>query len=437
MALHRFLTQNQTAERDSLLTNLQRNHLVLISDYAEKHAAREFEEIQSLHWHSVLITLFCMVAFFVVTDEFGEEKKVKLYFGFITEKPEQDQHFAAECRWRVLKWLQKKFKIVFESIDLLSDRCALQFCSRKVFGALAESRRNLCVNHDTAEPLCSSCPQVSIHFSCAGHGKCEVDHVGALLKTNLRKEELNRRPLRNITDIAAHLQTLNFVDLRKTRLGREDSKGFFYSGLHTEAVSPQDISEPPTDWERIEGTRDLHQLHTTNIPGELLVRESSCYSCPACSKRDFLRCSRIDELGPIESVMVQRTSSVVSSARAATRTRSGHERHRNEIADLANPGSVIAISRGQRQDLNFVQVTKGRGQSSDENSLQGKVLVKIQNSSNRLTSTGAKLLTFDVSLVRSPPLAFRSSAAVVDGKKLTICEINENEFNSLVANFLL
>ena len=49
------------------------------------------------------------------------------------------------------------------------------------------------------------------------------------------------------------------------------------------------------------------------------------------------------------------------------RTRFGQERHQNEYADLATSGSVIAISRGQRKELAFVQIVKARGELEDRN----------------------------------------------------------------------
>ena len=437
-SLHRFLATNQKQELDHHLHHLDLRTLVIISDFAEKYSAKEFEEVQAMHWHSVLVTLFTSVAMFYAYDQSTSTyKKTKIYFGFLSERPQQDHHMASFCHRRIVQWIKENFGLTFQTLTLCSDRCAGQFCSRKVFGSLAETRRNLCVDHQTAAPLCPSCPQVSLHFSCAGHGKNEVDHVGALFKTTFRKRELNKRPLRKITDIDAYLPNINFVDLQRTRKGREDSKGFFFSGIHGEVVNARDVSEPHTDWERIEGTRDLHQLHTTTVPGELLVRESSCFSCPSCESGAFAECRRQEELGSVDKVLMVRASSVAGSSRAATRTRAGQERHRHEVAELACPGSIIAITRGQRQELNFILVTKTKGQLSNAELLKGKVLTEVEGRRNFFTSSGAKLLTFEAALVRSPPLLFEERAVVVNGKKLNIFEINETEYLSLIAEFSL
>ena len=437
-ALHRFLAVNQKDELDKHLVSLDLESLVIISDFAEKYSAKEFEEVQSLHWHSALVTIFTSVAMFHAYDPItGNHKKAKVYFGFFSERPQQDHHMASFCHRRIVQWIKETFGQTFQAMTLCSDRCAGQFCSRKVFGSLAESRRNLCVEHQNPEPLCPCCPRVSLHFSCAGHGKNEVDHVGALFKTNFRKEELNKRPLRDIADIGTHLQNLNFHDLQRTREGRQDNKGFFFSGIHGEVVNPGDVSEPQTDWERIEGTRDLHQLHTTPLSGELLIREASCFSCPECETGNFVACCRVEKLGPVLKVTMHRTpSAAVATNRTKTKTRAGRDRQRHEIADLACPGSVIAIARGQRQELAFILVTKSRGQSADPDLLQGKILLSVNGSKNSFTSTGAKLLSFEGGLVRSPPLIYESKSANINGKKLTVMKIDDAEFQSLVAEYL-
>ncbi|QQP51017.1 (S)-beta-bisabolene synthase [Caligus rogercresseyi] len=439
-ARHRFVAKNQKDALNHHLKDLDLDSLVIISDYAEKYAAKEFEEVQSLHWGgSALITIFTSVALFHAWDQTNcTWKKVKVYFSFFSERPEQDHYMASHCLERIVKWINQKFRLTFKAITFCSDKCAGQFCNRKVFGAIAQSRRHLCVNHNISDPLCPDCPLVTIHFSCAGHGKCEVDHVGALSKTSFRKEELKGKPLRKITDIDTHVQThLNFVNLEKTQAGQEDKNGFFYSGFHGEVVAPESVSVSQADWERVDGTRDLHQLHTTTTPGELLTRESSCFSCPECFERKYEDCRRTEELGPVHKVMVSPISTTVAIARAATRTRSGQSRHRAQLANMATSGSVIAVSRGQYDELEFVQVIKSCGELRDPNLLKGKILNDIEGLSNCFSITGAKILTFDSSFIRSPPLHFVTSSVLRKGKQMNVLKIIDCEFDALLNDYLM
>ena len=437
-ALHRATAKHQKEELDKHLSNLNPDTLVIVSDFAEKYLAKEWEEVQSLHWHGLLFTLFTSVAWFLVPDpDKGEMKKVKVYFGFFSKRPDQDRHMVAFCLRRIVLWIQEVFGLAFQRLTLGSDRCGEQFCSRKVFGAYAETRRNLCVHHKTAERLCPSCPQLSIHFTCAGHGKGEHDHDGALWKTEFRKQERFNHPLRNISDLAAIIESLNFVDLQRTPEGRQDSKGFFYSALHGEVVNPDSVDEPKADWDPIEHTRKLHQFHTTPVSGELLVREWSCFSCSKCEFGDFANCRRTEDLGPLKNVKMQRASSAsVKAAKQTAKTRLSQEQQRYEVAELACQNSIIAIATGQRQELRLILITKARGEMEDKQLLKGKILKKVDGGSNYFTSTGAKLFSFEAAIIRSPPLAYETKAATVNKKKLTVYDIQDSDFQSLVAEYL-
>ncbi|QQP49535.1 Hypothetical protein FKW44_010241 [Caligus rogercresseyi] len=53
-------------------------------------------------------------------------------------------------------------------------------------------------------------------------------------------------------------------------------------------------------------------------------------------------------------------------------------------------------------ELEFVQVIKSCGELRDPNLLKGKILNDIEGLSNCFSITGAKILTFDSSFIRSP-----------------------------------
>ena len=176
------------------------------------------------------------------------------------------------------------------------------------------------------------------------------------------------------------------------------------------------------DWEPIEKSRQLHQLHTTAVPGQLLGRESSCFSCASCEFGDFVNCRRTKELGPLKLIqMVRASSNSVAKAKTTTKTRSGQDRHRNEIADLAHPGSVIAVARGQLQELSLILITKGRGEMSDEQLLKGKILAKAGGCATYFTSTGAKLLTFEL------PFFGRHRSFSREGEEVDVLDIQDSD----------
>jgi hypothetical protein len=220
--------------------------------------------------------------------------------------------------------------VVVDVLEISWKSAFPSFIFQKVFGAIAESRRNLCLNHQGSRPLCAKCPQVVIHFSAFGHGKCEVDHCGALLKTAIRKEMLSNRVYRSVEQVVDYLKDINFLDLQHTQPGRKGASRCFYSGLHTALVKPGDVAVSRADWERIDatGTHKIHQLITTSTPGQLLVRECSCFSCPPCEDGDFNNCQRTEELGPLIPIQIICSSTSIPDARAETRTCSSQEDHR-------------------------------------------------------------------------------------------------------------
>jgi hypothetical protein len=265
-----------------------------------------------------------------------------------------------------------------------------------------------------------------------------VDHCGALLKTAIRKEMLANRVYRSVEQVVDYLKTINFLDLQHTQPGREDASGCFYSGLHTALVKPGDVAVSRADWKPIDaiGTHKIHQLITTSTPGELLVRECSCFSCPPCEDGDFLHCQRTEELGPLIPIKMIRSSSSIPDARAETRTRSGQEEHRVALASLAVPGSVIAIAQGPRQTMTMVLVDKAMGELRHQDELKGRKLIQASSQANQFTSTKAKVITFNAALVRTPPLIVTSKAVKTGLKSRTIYTINDSEFTVLQNEFL-
>ena len=100
-------------------------------------------------------------------------------------------------------------------------------------------------------------------------------------------------------------------------------------------------------------------------------------------------------------------------------------------------GLVIAISRGQREELAFVQIVKAQGELEDREMLEGKVLMGVGGMPNGFSTHAKNFLTSDAAFIRSPPLFFKIWISHDGGKKINILEIEENEFRSLANKFLL
>jgi hypothetical protein len=107
--------------------------------------------------------------------------------------------------------------------------------------------------------------------------------------------------VRTVEDAAEVLKEINDIDLGKALKAKEDARGARYIGLRTELVLAKDVATPSDDWKTLPGTHQLHQVSTTSTPGLLLTRKRSCFLCPACEDRNFLNCTRTEELGPVET----------------------------------------------------------------------------------------------------------------------------------------
>ena len=100
-----------------------------------------------------------------------------------------------------------------------------------------------------------------------------------------------------------------------------------------------------------------------------------------------------------------------------------------DTADLATPGCLIAVAKGQRQKLVVVLVTSAL---NSDGVLKRKVLKNMPEMPNRFTTANATYFTFDSALVRSSPLLFTSSPVITNQKNHTVYTLNEIEFNCLM-----
>ena len=236
-----------------------------------------------------------------------------------------------------------------------------------------------------------------------------------------------------VEDAAEVLKEINEINLTKTPKGKEDARGASYVGFHTEMVRAKDVASPNEDWKAIPGTHQLHHVSTTTTPGELVIRKRLCFVCPACEDRDFLNCTRTEELGPVKTFRMVRLPSYVVEARAETRTRSGQDLHRHAMAGLATEGSVVAVDINNKMSMVLVTTPLGAGHFNDD--MKGKVLTPMQQP-NCFSSANAKIRKFDAALIRSPPLTAHEKEVREGQNKFFVFEINDYDFLSLRIEFL-
>jgi hypothetical protein len=193
--------------------------------------------------------------------------------------------------------------------------------------------------------------------------------------------------------------------------------GFEYIGLTTLYVPSDQVTVPDVEYDTlVKGTRDYHEVITTDSPTLLLARKRACF-CASCLDSKYEDCTN-EDASPVEEHRLKRPSSAhITSARAKTKTRATQDEHRRALALLATEDSVIGIRLPTQEQLAFVQVTASMSLvvgtvtcpvtkvcfPEGDFILQGKWLLR---EANTLRATGAKDIIFCSSDVRTAPLPF-------------------------------
>jgi hypothetical protein len=158
-------------------------------------------------------------------------------------------------------------------------------------------------------------------------------------------------PLRNAAELVAYLN--KHVDGCHSDQDRVDSVGAKYLGLTSILVDPKDVHVPSVTYKRLDGTRSLHQVVTTQQDGVLLVRNRGCLSCDPCQTGDFQSCINPDADPMREWTMVKEGVTIT-----ANRTRQNLQDRRSFLANLACEGSFVAVSVIGEEALHLLNVTK-------------------------------------------------------------------------------
>jgi hypothetical protein len=292
-----------------------------------------------------------------------------------------------------------------------------------------------CLDHIPGAETCSNCKTVILSFSAAGHGKGEVDHVGAMVKQPATQAMCAGEPLWNAKDLVAFLN--KNVDGRK---GPEtiDSVRSTYLGLTSLYIPAEEVNVPCVEYTRVEQIRSLHQVVTTSIPGKLLVRKRGCFSCEACLGGRFLGCTNPDA-DKWETETMEKVSTHARQVKVATRTRQSMANHHSFLANLATEGSFVAAQMIGKEALEVINVTKAVHEVTQrqvkcattnvpykqgELALKGSLLKTLSSSTFSLEN--AKPVILPPTPVKSAPLAFEVTAKTQRGNTKTNRLIDSN-----------
>jgi hypothetical protein len=184
--VHNFFARWQEKEFKHFLKNIPPETVVSCIDFSENYGMKVQNEIQSMHWYMFQITVLVYIAYMWNPDYRvgGSEPEIlKETHYYMSDEPQHDTFLVQHAF--LLQWKFMTDRGIFPKQHVVwSDECAGQFKSARSWLFLGRYH-NL--------TMCDQCPtgcQVVWNYFATGHGKGEVDGVVALMKRELRKEQI-------------------------------------------------------------------------------------------------------------------------------------------------------------------------------------------------------------------------------------------------------
>ena len=346
---HRNIYHHQQDQTKALLSSLKENEIFLVRDFSERHSLVEKVEVQSLHWANKQATIHVTVAYYYLESQLCKE-----YIFVISDEGTQDWNLTRACDDISLKHIESR-GISFSTIYLKSDRCAAQYCSRKVFG-------------DTTFRAAEMNKTIHLIYSASGHGKGEVDAAGGIAKRKLTEKMLGGRPIRTPLCAAEALQEDSFFNTRHS--DKPDMIGSYYCGSSTYYVGKDEIKKMDKDFKQVIGTQRIHHF-MTNTKLKLFARKRLCI-CDNCRLGQFRICENYPDFreivmeeknSPISSPSEPSTSSIPPISAPSTRVIVQEDIEEisdlipasSNLAALASLGNIVAF-KDSDGDIIFVEV---------------------------------------------------------------------------------
>ena len=261
---HNFTYLWQASQFKLCVSQFPSDVVVSVVDFAENYTFREQNEIQSMHWWSVQVTIFVHITYFRV----GEHVKKVIHF-FISDDKKHDTLFVQHCFKLHWGWLQN-LKLDLRQHWVWSDGAASQFKAKRPFYFVGRYPGLTGMN-------------MIWNFFESGHGKGEHDGAGAVVKRALTHEQLkpDGAELKCAKDVVKFL-----CEALSTNKGGEVSRVFWEVPLHE--VNREQL----WDCKGISQTRACHSIRGF-MPADgrcIGVRALTCY-CFNCMQGQWAKCS--------------------------------------------------------------------------------------------------------------------------------------------------
>jgi hypothetical protein len=172
--------------------------LISCVDFSENYTLKVQNEIQSMHWHNNQITILVHITYRLNL----EPLLLKEFHYYVSDDKTHDSLFVQHCF--MLNWEHVKSQgFMPENHIVWFDGCSGQFKSARAWYFIS-SYPNL----TSSATMREGCQMIWNYFA-SGHGKGEVDGVGALMKREVRTEQMkpDGEKLQNAEEIVEFLKS--------------------------------------------------------------------------------------------------------------------------------------------------------------------------------------------------------------------------------------
>ena len=126
---HNFIARWQSQQFKDCIQRFPKDVVVSVIDFAENYSFKEQNEIQSMHWYSLQVTILVHITY--VRDE--SENVLKFIHFYISDDKEHDTLFVQHCLQLHNTWLQEQGFGFLQQHWVWSDGCSAQFKSARPF----------------------------------------------------------------------------------------------------------------------------------------------------------------------------------------------------------------------------------------------------------------------------------------------------------------
>jgi hypothetical protein len=277
--LYNYIASWQDFEFKELFSSIPPDTLISCVDFSENYMLKIQNEIQSMHWHNEQISILVHITYRLNPNWNSENEElflVKEIHYYLSDDRTHDSLFVQH--YFLLNWnhvnsqgFKPKNHIVW------SDSCSGQFKSARAWFFVSRYP-----SLTRSSDLIDGC-QMCWNYFGSGHGKGEVDGVGALLKREISTEQLkcDGRKLQNAADIVHFLKD-RFMLAHVGPCGvRSETLKFFWLIPQYGPGSVRRTKALQAD--RVLGNMSQHQCRSVSARDPTLIqfRPLSCF-CYAC-----------------------------------------------------------------------------------------------------------------------------------------------------------